>query len=96
MKIIIALFISFLIGFIFNIKGLSQKKALALASLILPSFILAAEFILPQKGNSSSMWPIALVFGTIYGSILGGLGIIAGAFFLKWQSKYLKKDEKKE
>jgi hypothetical protein len=87
MKVIIALIISFFIGFTFNVKGYSQIKALALASLIMPSFILLAEFILPHKGSGASMWPIALLFGAIYGTIVGGLGVIAGAFFLKWQVK---------
>ena len=74
-------------------KGYSQKKALALASLIMPTFVLIAEFILPHKGSGTSMWHIALLFGAIYGTIVGGLGIIAGAFYLKWQSKIHRKDK---
>lgn len=93
MKIIIALIICFFIGFTFNVKGYSQKKALALASLIMPTFVLIAEFILPHKGSGASMWHIALIFGAIYGTITGGLGIIAGAFYLKWQSKTPRKDK---
>ncbi len=87
MKIIIVLMVSFFVGFAFRVKGCSQNKALALASLIMPSFILIAEFIMPHKGSGASMWPIALIFGTIYGTIVGGLGVIAGAFFLKRHPK---------
>jgi len=96
MKAMFALFICFFIGFTFNVKGYSQKKALALASVILPSFILIAEFILPHKGSGASMWPIALLFGAIYGTIAGGLGIIAGAFFLKWYLKTPRKNKTME
>lgn len=86
MDAIIALIITFFLGFALKVKGCSSNKALALASLIMPLFILTAQFILPYKGGAS-MWPIALIFGTIYGIIVGGLGVLAGAFFFKWQIK---------
>jgi hypothetical protein len=85
MEAIIALIITFFVGLALKVKGCSANKALALASLIMPSFFLITGFILPYKDGGASMWPIALIFGTIYGIIVGGLGVVAGAYFLKWQ-----------
>jgi len=93
MKAVIALLITFLVGFAFKYKGCSPNKSLASASLVMPLFILIAEFILPHKGGGASMWPIALIFGTIYGIIVGGLGVVAGGLLLKWRYKMRNKSE---
>jgi hypothetical protein len=44
----------------------------------MPAFILFAEFVLPYQGGGASMWPIAMIFGGIYGAMAGGLGVIVG------------------
>lgn len=36
---------------------------------------LFAEFVLPYRGGGASMWPIALIFGGLYGAIAGAIGI---------------------
>lgn len=92
MNAFVALVITFFVGFAFKVKRYSPNKALALASLVTPSLIIISKFILPHKDAGASMWPIALLFGTIFGIIVGGLGIVAGAYFLIWQSKILRKD----
>jgi len=91
MKAIIALIITFSVGFACKFKGYSPNRALACASLVMPLSILIAEFILPHKDGGASMWPIALIFGTIYGIIVGGLGVVAGGLFLKWRHRMYNK-----
>ena len=93
MKAIIPFIITFFVGFAFKAKGSSPNKALALASLIMPASVLIAEFILPHKDGGASMWPIALIFGTIYGIIVGVLGVVAGAYFLRWKLRHPKKSK---
>ena len=93
MNTIFAFIITFFVGFAFKAKGCSQNKALAVASLIMPSFILITKYILLYKVGGAPMWPIALIFGTIYGTIVGGLGVVAGAFFLRWQSRISNKSK---
>ena len=91
MKALIPFILTFFVGFIFKYKRSSPNRALAFASLVMPASVLIAEFILPHKNNGASMWPIALIFGTIYGIIVGLLGVIAGAYFLRWRLKHSKK-----
>ena len=93
MKAVIPFIITFIVGFAFKAKGSSPNKALAFASLVMPASVLIAEFILPHKDGGASMWPIALIFGTIYGIIVGLLGVVAGAYFSRWRLRghYKKK-----
>ena len=92
MEAIIALIITFFVGLALKVKRFSPNKALALASLIMPSFFLLRGFISLYKGDAS-MWPIGLIFGTILGIIVGGLGIVAGAYFLQWKLRTPNKSE---
>ncbi len=83
MDAIIALIITFLVGLALKVKGFSQNRSLALASLLMPSFFLIKGGISIYSGKAS-MWPIALIFGTIIGVIVSGLGIVAGAYISQW------------
>lgn len=62
--------------------ALTKRKMLSwLAScIIVPAFVLIAEFVLPYQGGGASMWPIALIFGGLYGAIAGAVGVGAASW----------------
>jgi len=73
----------FALGFIFRFNGKSPWVAWLLSCFVMPIFVLGSEFLLPYMGGGASMWPIALVFGSFYGVIAGGLGALAASFLLR-------------
>lgn len=46
---------------------------------VVPASVLYAEFMLPYQVGGASMWPVALVFGGIYGAAAGGMGTALGS-----------------
>ena len=48
--------------------------------LVVPVFVLVAEFAFPYSGGGASMWPVALMFGSIYGTVASSAGVLAGRF----------------
>jgi len=83
MPAIIVLLIAFLVGLLLHWRGISGIKSWLLSSLVMPLFVLAAEFILPYMGGGASMWPIALVIGGFLGMLAGGLGVAIASLYLK-------------
>jgi len=86
MQKIISIFIVVLpgiIGAILRLRGFREIPAWLLSCAIIPLFILIEEFLLPYQGGGASMWPIALAFGTFYGSMTGGLGVVISSYYLK-------------
>ena len=72
-----------IIGAILRLRQFREIPAWLLSCTIIPVFILVSEFILPYQGGGASMWPIALAFGTFYGSMTGGLGVVIASYYLK-------------
>jgi hypothetical protein len=86
MQRLISIFIILLpgiVGFILRVRNLREIPAWLLSCTIIPVFILVSEFILPYQGGGASMWPVALAFGTFYGSMTGGLGVVIASYYLK-------------
>lgn len=83
MPVIFALILTFLIGLILRLRGISVLLAWILSCCVMPVFVLFAEFVLPYMGGGASMWPIAPVVGGFYGFIIGGLGVAIASFYLR-------------
>jgi hypothetical protein len=83
----IALMIVCFSGFMLRYRGKSVRVALLLPSLIMPVLILVDEFILPYQGGGASMWEIALAFGSFYGFMASGFGVVLAQFVIKRQSR---------
>ncbi len=83
MPAVIALIGSFLVGLGLRLLGKHEFFAWILSSCIMPGFVLFAEFVLPYKGGGASMWPIALVVGSFYGAMAGGMGVLIASFYIK-------------
>jgi hypothetical protein len=92
MPAIVALIIAFLIGLVLRICGRHMLIAWLFSCCVIPVFVLTSEFILPYMGGGASMWPIALLFGGIYGAISGGLGTIVASIYLKLRCKSTQPD----
>ena len=58
--------------------GVRPWLSLLFGCLVVPVFVLIAEFIFPYSGGGASMWPVALIFGSIYGAVASGAGVLAG------------------
>jgi uncharacterized transporter YbjL len=72
-----------IIGTILRLRQFREIPAWLLSCTIIPVFILISEFILPYQGGGASMWPIALAFGSFYGAMTGGLGVVLASYYLK-------------
>lgn len=86
MQKLISIFIIILpgiVGAILRLRKFKEVPAWLLSCTIIPVFILIEEFLLPYQGGGASMWPIALAFGTFYGSMTGGLGVVLASYYLK-------------
>jgi hypothetical protein len=51
--------------------------------MVMPAFVLYAEFLLPYQGGGASMWPIALYLGSAAGLISAAIGIGLGFLIRK-------------
>lgn len=71
------------IGFILRIRGIREIQGWLFSCTVIPILILVDEFLLPYRGGGASMWPIALAFGSFYGAMSGGLGVVLASFYLK-------------
>ena len=87
MPAVIALIISFTVGFLLSVRSERFLVAWILSSLVMPAYILFAGFGLPYMGGGASFWLIALVIGSLFGATTGGLGIAVAVYFLDWRSK---------
>ncbi len=76
-----------LVSFIARLRNVRAVLAWLLGSLVVPCAILIEEFLLPYKGGGASMWPIALVFGSLYGAVASAVGILVARFSLHSGSK---------
>lgn len=83
MLAIIALMITFLVGFLLRLRGTNEFTAWVTACFVTPLFILFAEYVLPSITGSKSALQISLVLGSSYGVIIGCLGVVAATIYLK-------------
>lgn len=75
MAAIAAIILAAVVGFIVRLRRESARKAWLAGCVVVPAFVLFAEFVLPHKGGGASMWPIALLFGGLYGAAASGAGV---------------------
>jgi hypothetical protein len=80
MPAIVVLIFTFLVALILCLRGMGALKAWLLSCCIVPIFVLAGEFILPYMGGGASMWPIALIFGGLYGASVSSFGVLVQSF----------------
>jgi hypothetical protein len=92
MPAIVALIITFFVGLVLRLRSMHMFKAWLLSCCVIPIFVLFSEFVLPYMGGGASMWPIALLFGGIFGAISGGLGTIIASIYLKIRCKSTQPD----
>lgn len=76
MLALIAIFAALLLPFVLIRTRVRPVFAWLVSCLVVPGFVLFTEFVLPYSGGGASMWPIAVVFGTIYGAAAGAVGTL--------------------
>lgn len=76
-----------IIGFILRLRNVREIPAWLLSCTIIPVVILADEFLLPYQGGGASMWPIALAFGSFYGAMTGGVGVVLASYYIKRKTR---------
>ena len=77
------IFVIIFAGILSSILYLLKYKPLnswLIGCLIVPCFVLFAEFVLPYQGGGASMWPIALVVGGFFGTVSSGIGLLLGKY----------------
>ena len=67
---------AFFVGFILRRIRWQGWNAWLASCMVVPGFVLFAEFVLPYQGGGASMWPIAMFFGGIYGALAGAFGVL--------------------
>lgn len=87
MSAIIALTITFLVGLLLRLRGMNEYVAWILSCLVMPTFIVFDEFVLPYRGGGVSLWPLPLIFGGFYGILAGGFGAGIASLYLKRKNK---------
>jgi hypothetical protein len=80
MPVVIAVVVAFLAPFGLVPLRLHPFVAWLVSCLVVPAYVLYAEFVLPYAGGGASMWPIALVIGGIYSATAGGVGTLIAVF----------------
>jgi len=69
---IVAIACAFVIGFILCARGFRWWFALAISWLVIPTFVLGVAFLQLQ---GYEWWPVAIIFGSMYGAASGALGV---------------------
>ncbi|MBI2999980.1 MAG: hypothetical protein HYY46_16245 [Deltaproteobacteria bacterium] len=69
---------AFVLGGVLRYLKWHWLLAWAVSCTIVPAFVVFVEFVLPYEGGGASMWPVALLFGGIYGATAGGFGVLFG------------------
>ena len=72
-----------IVGLILRLRSFREIPAWLLSCTVIPIFILVDEFFLPYRGGGASMWQIALAFGSFYGAMTGGFGVVIASYYLK-------------
>lgn len=80
---IAALGIALVLSLVLRACGVAVAFAWLLGCTVVPILVLVVEFMLPYEGGGASMWPVALLFGGLYGAIATGAGVGVGNFLRK-------------
>ncbi|MDH3355117.1 MAG: hypothetical protein OEL79_07885 [Chromatiales bacterium] len=80
---IVAIIIAGIVGLIARLLKVKPLNAWLLGCVIVPVFVLFAEFVLSYQGGGASMWPIALVFGGAYGAASSAGGVFIAGLIVK-------------
>ena len=83
---IAALILAALAGLIAHALKMRPILAWLIGCVVVPCFILIAEFALPYQGGGASMWPIAIIFGGAYGAIASAVGVFIGKLIFRGES----------
>lgn len=75
MWVIAAIVAAFLLAYALRTTGLHIALAWLVSCLVVPAYVFLMEYVLPDRGDGSPMWPIAMFVGTIYGAAAGGVGV---------------------
>jgi hypothetical protein len=88
MYVIVAILTAFLLPFFILKRGGRKATAWIASCLVVPAFVLFAEFALPYSGGGASMWPVALVFGGLWSAVPGALGTLIAARIRKNEEQH--------
>lgn len=69
-------------GTILRLRKFRKISAWLLSCTIIPIFILIRVYSSMNQGGDASMWPIVLAFGSLYGAMTGGLGVVLASYYL--------------
>ena len=73
---LVAIACAFVIGFVLRARGWRWWLALAVSWLVVPTFVLGVALLQLQ---GSEWWPVAIIFGSMYGAASGALGVVIAA-----------------
>ncbi|WMW80077.1 hypothetical protein RF679_15695 [Undibacterium cyanobacteriorum] len=79
----IAIGLTLLVALVVYLKTKKSRLSLLIASMVMPAFILYAEFFMAYQGGGASMWPIALFVGSCIGFAVALVGVGLGMFIQK-------------
>lgn len=89
MEALIAIVFTSFVAFALFLKLHRAVAAIFIASMVMPTFVIYAEFFHPYEGGGASFWPIPLYVGGAAGFISACIGVGAG-FIVR---KFLKKQK---
>lgn len=87
MYIVLVLFTAFLSPLLLHFFGAKKIAAWMVSCSVVPAFVLIAEFVVGTSGGGASMWPIALLAGTLVGAVAAALGIFFAATVLRGSNR---------
>lgn len=73
---------AFSVGMFVQLRYQKTILAICLSFLVLPAYVVAAEYLFPYMGGGYGFFQIALVYGTIYGGIAGCVGVLVAVLLL--------------
>jgi hypothetical protein len=83
MEVYTAITFTFFIALLLFLITKRPSLSLFIASMVMPSFVLYAEFFLPYQGRGASMWPVALFIGSCIGFTSAFVGVSLGIYIHK-------------
>ena len=83
---ILAIAAAFAVGLFVQLIYRKSITAMILSFMVVPSYLVASEYMLPYLGGGASFFGIAIIFGTIFGAIAGCLGVLAAVMVIYLRS----------
>jgi len=78
----LAIILAGLMALTLRLMKVKALRAWLMGCLVVPVFVLFAEFVLPYQGGGASMWPIAIVVGGFMGAISSAFGLLIARFII--------------